>query len=81
MDGTVKRASALNGTKGLPDSRHDTEGVTASSTTLLSPADDVTVNPTVNVPQREIDKMDISPPPLRKREKNIWIVVRAFTPA
>lgn len=81
MDGTVKRTCAANKTKALPDSRHGTEGITASSTTLLSPPDNVTVNPTVNAPQSEMDKMDISPPPLQKREKNIWIVVRAFTPA
>ncbi|PTB53065.1 hypothetical protein M431DRAFT_49616, partial [Trichoderma harzianum CBS 226.95] len=72
---------AVNGTKVLTDSRHGTEGVTASSTTLLSPPDNVAVDPTVNAPQSEMDKMDISPPPLQKREKNIWIVVRAFTPA
>ncbi|KAJ4859881.1 voltage-dependent anion channel domain-containing protein [Trichoderma breve] len=81
MDGTVKRTCAINGTKILPDSKNGTEDVTASLTTLLSPPDDVTVNPTVNAPQSEMDKMDISPPPLQKREKNIWIVVRAFTPA
>lgn len=81
MDGNVKRTCAVNGTKVLTDSRHGTEGVTASSTTLLSPPDNVAVDPTVNAPQSEMDKMDISPPPLQKREKNIWIVVRAFTPA
>ncbi|QYS99599.1 Malate permease [Trichoderma simmonsii] len=81
MDGTVKRTCAVNGTNVLPDSRDGTEGATVSSTTLLSPPDNVTINPTVNAPQGEVDKMDISLPPLQKREKNVWVVVRAFTPA
>ncbi|PNP52495.1 hypothetical protein THARTR1_06963 [Trichoderma harzianum] len=81
MDSTTRRTSAVNGTNVVHGSRNGTEGVTASSTTLSSPHDDVTMIPPVNAPQSEMEKLDICPPPLQKREKNIWIVVRAFTPA
>lgn len=66
-------SSVASGTSVLTGPRNGT-----SSTTLSSPHDEIAIDRAANIPQVDMEK---SPTPLQKREKNVWIVVRAFTPA
>lgn len=62
--------------------RHGAEGIVASLTTLSPPQEDDATDPAAKVLQNDMDKEDVSSPALeKKRKRNIWIAVRAFTPA
>ncbi|KAL7815053.1 voltage-dependent anion channel [Trichoderma aethiopicum] len=75
-------SSAVDAIGAATVSRHGTEGIVASSTALSPPQEDDVTDPAAKVLQNEMDKEDVSSPALnKKRERNIWIAVRAFTPA
>ncbi|PTB62145.1 hypothetical protein BBK36DRAFT_1185667 [Trichoderma citrinoviride] len=77
--GGASSAVDVVGTAIVP--RHGPEGIVASSTSLSPPQEDDATDPAAKVLQNEMDKEDVSSPALQRRERNIWIAVRAFTPA
>lgn len=75
-------SSAVDAIGAATASRHGAEGIVASSTALSPPQEDDVTDPAAKVLQNEMDKEDVSSPALnKKRERNMWIAVRAFTPA
>jgi hypothetical protein len=74
-------SSAVDAIGATSVSRHAAENIVASLTTLSPPQEDDATDPAAKVLQNEVDIEDVDSTSLQKREKNIWIVVRAFTPA